>query len=182
MLLSSGHAALLRIRWTPAEQLLKNNELPSARIFSVHFTRDSEQRVCHRRTTQTIKRSKIFKPHWSLSVSFIHVSSSKLLDVDVFRKDERKRNVWSAKTQRLCKNAQQHFIFQPHHPTTPTLLCDKKNEEWLPISVCGGLMNHYFLSIITKVGQVSAPLKVLSDTPGGSRAAEPHFTRDKLQQ
>lgn len=43
-------------------------------------------------------------------------------------------------------------------------------------------MNHYFLSIITKVGQVSAPLKVLSDTPGGSRATEPHFTRDKLQQ
>lgn len=46
---------------------------------------------------------------------------------------------------------------------SPLLLCDKKKEEWIPISMRGGLMNQHFLSITTKVIQVSAPVNILAD-------------------
>lgn len=43
-------------------------------------------------------------------------------------------------------------------------LCDTKSEKWLHIRVSAGLMKQAFLSVITKVGQVSPRAKTVYDT------------------
>ncbi|TMS20876.1 Sodium-dependent phosphate transport protein 2B [Larimichthys crocea] len=77
------------------------------------------------------------------------------------------QGVTSFVSSRVCNEVKKPTVFTRTSAFTDWL--SEKNEEWLPISVHGGLMNQYFLSIITKVGQVSALVNVLPDAPSISQ-------------